>query len=965
MSGNDLVNPHRIGAIAILATAMAAFFVVATPAAAQRISASSIAGTVVDESGGVLPGVAVTAKSPALQVPQLETVTDTDGRYRFADLPAGVYSIRYELSGFQPVAHEGLQLTVGFAARVDVTLKIGTVAETVTIVGGSPVVDLTTTRGGETISADVMKTIPITPTYADLVRMTAGAQVSTTPNIGVLGNSALTSFTAYGLSGQTQVMIDGVDSPIQTFPDFGSAQDIDVKTFGNTADVASPGVMFNFVMKSGGNDYHGRAAEQFMNHSLQSTNVDAQLRAQGLGTGDAVRYYNDADGELGGRIVTNKLWFYGAIRDRRNERSVTGAALNAGPDGVYGTGDEPPFLPQASTTNGTIKISDQITPKYQVVGFYTRERTVDNGVYGTKGAPRFVPYEATSVLYYNPRNWKLEFQGTPNNNLIFTAQVGRSMYLANYQDEPGTANVPARWDRETQIYTGGSITQNGNFAETQRPNNRLQSTGSLSYLPESFLGGKHNFKIGYRVWLQDTEAQEPDHAAGNYQLTYDVANGVHHTPVEIQIFNFPVTPMNNLNEYALYITDSWQVGKRLTFNLGTRWDRTRAFLPAQTKPAGQFSPGGSFPARDINSWNMPAPRAAFALDVTGNGKTVVKGTYGWYNHDMPSNFAETYNQNAGVVTTYKWHDVNGNSNYDPGEVNLNTNGPDFISVTGSANNIINPNLNQTHTHEFTGLLERELIPNMSGRVLYVYRRVVDDYSSINILRPYGVYTNQIVRVDPGPDGVTGTADDRGNVIVYDYPAAYRGSAFVGNQATNRPSDREDYFQTIEFTLTKRPTGRWGTMTSFSATKNHRWLVGIPQTPNDDYFPLDTTWAWDYKASGSYRLPHDVQLSTLLDLQNGAYGQRTYTFRSIPQSSTVTLRLEPYGAETGPVRSVIDLRASKVLRFGTNAVRLDVDALNTFNSNTAWVTNYVSGPTFGYVTQILSPRVIRLGASYEF
>jgi carboxypeptidase family protein len=965
MFGTELGSRHR-GTIAILTAATAALLAIATPAAAQGISSSSITGTVTDESAGVLPGVTVTATSPSLQVPQLVTTTDASGHYRFADLPAGVYSIRYELSGFQPLVREDLQLSVGFAARVDVSLKVGGLEETLTVSGASPVVDVTTTRGGQTLSSDLVnKEIPITHTYADIVRMTPGMRVSTTPNIGVLGNAALTSFSAYGQSGQDQVMIDGVESPSNTFPDFSSAQEIDVKTFGNSADVASPGVVFNMVMKSGGNDFHGRESEQFMNHTLGSDNVDDRLRAQGLGTGDAVRYHNDVNLELGGRIVRDKLWFFGALRDRRNQRSVSGFALDAGPDKQYGTGDEPPFLPEATTTNGTIKLSYQPTAKYQVVGFYTRERTIDYGVLGSKGAARFVPYESSSTLYYNPRNWKFEFRGTPSNHFIYSAQFGRSMYMADYADKPGFDIQPARWDRETQIFTGGSLTQNGNYAETKRPRNRLQSTGSASLLPDSFLGGKHLFKIGYRVWLQDTESQEPNHAAGNYQLTYDVVSGVHHTPVEIQVFNFPVTPVNKMNTYSLYVTDSWQIGSRLTFNFGTRFDRSRAFLPAQTKAPGQFSTGGTFPALDVNSWNRWAPRGAFALDVAGNGKSVVKGTYGWYNHDLPEAFAEVYNPNNAVVTTFRWHDLNGNSNYDPGEVNLDSNGPDFISLTGSANNIINPNLRQPHTHEITGSFERELRTNMSARMLYVYRHAVDDYQDVNVLRPYDVFTNQIVRVDPGPDGVTGNTDDRGNVTLYDYPTAYRGSAFVGNKRTNRSSDREDYYQTVEFTLNKRSAGRWGVLTSFLATKNHRWLVGIPQNPNDDYFPLDTTWAWGYKASGSYRLPYDVMFGALLDLQNGAYGQRTYAFRSIPQLSTATLRLEPYGAEKGPMRSLVNFRASKIFRLGTRSLQLDVDALNAFNSNTAWITNYLSGPTFGYVTQIVSPRVVRLGVAYEF
>jgi hypothetical protein len=80
---------------------------------------------------------------------------------------------------------------------------------------------------------------------------------------------------------------------------------------------------------------------------------------------------------------------------------------------------------------------------------------------------------------------------------------------------------------------------------------------------------------------------------------------------------------------------------------------------------------------------------------------------------------------------------------------------------------------------------------------------------------------------------------------------------------------------------------------------------------------------------------------------------------------VTLRLEPYGGEKGPMRSLVNLRASKIFKFGTRNVQVDADALNAFNSNTAWIQTYVSGPTYGYVTQIVSPRVLRLGISYEF
>ena len=301
-----------------------------------------------------------------------------------------------------------------------------------------------------------------------------------------------------------------------------------------------------------------------------------------------------------------------------------------------------------------------------------------------------------------------------------------------------------------------------------------------------------------------------------------------------------------------------------------------------------------------------------------------------------------YNPNNAVVTTYRWHDLNGNSDYDAGEVNLDTNGLDFITITGAANNIINKDLRQPHTHEITGSLERELMPNMSARVLYVYRHAVDDYQDVNILRPYDVFTNQIVRVDPGPDGVTGNADDGGNVTVYDYPTAYRGSAFVGNKRTNRPSDREDHYQTVEVTLNKRSAARWSVLTSVLATENHRWLTGIPQSPNDNYFPIDTTWAWGYKASGSYRLPYDVQFGALLDLQNGAYGQRTYAFAAFRNRARSPCGSSLYGAEQGPLRSLGQLPSIEDFKFGTKNVQIDADALNAFNSNTAWIKTYVAG-----------------------
>src|ERR1700738_432174 len=125
--------------------AMAMGVLIAPPSAttAQNLSSGSIDGIVTDDTGGALPGVTVTVSSPALQVKQLAEVSDAEGRYRFIDLPRGTYEVRFELTGFQPFVRADLELSAGFNARVNASLKIGTMTETITVSGVSPVVDPT------------------------------------------------------------------------------------------------------------------------------------------------------------------------------------------------------------------------------------------------------------------------------------------------------------------------------------------------------------------------------------------------------------------------------------------------------------------------------------------------------------------------------------------------------------------------------------------------------------------------------------------------------------------------------------------------------------------------------------------------------------------------------------------------------------------------------------------------------
>jgi hypothetical protein len=253
----------------------------------------------------------------------------------------------------------------------------------------------------------------------------------------------------------------------------------------------------------------------------------------------------------------------------------------------------------------------------------------------------------------------------------------------------------------------------------------------------------------------------------------------------------------------------------------------------------------------------------------------------------------------------------------------------------------------------------------------VFKQEEDTYRQINILRPFSAYDIPIQRRDPGPDGTLNTGDDGGYVTIYDYNAAYRGSAFVGNQyQTTSDTNR---FHSIEGAMTRRVTSRWGLMGSFGGTRNHAWLVNLVSNPNELPYRLNQTWTWNAKISGVYQLPWDVQLSGLLTSQSGLKGQRTYQFRQtdpsgppLVQQQTVTLRMEEYGSQTGPAINVVNLRGLKRFALGASQrLEVEVNLYNLLNTNAPNVMTFASGPTFGYVTEILPPRIWRFGVRYLF
>jgi len=937
----------------------------------QSVSSGAIHGVVRDEQAGVLPGVTVTLSSPALQVPELVQVTDAEGEYRFIDLPAGTYRLKFELGGFSTLLRDELRLTVGFTARVDESLKVGTMAESITVSGQSPVVDITSTSAAVAFTKETLEAIPRGRDLQNIFAMAPGV-TQAQMDVGGSTLAARQNISSYGVAAQPKLQYEGMNISMgadQNTPIYfndNSLEEVQVKTSGTDAEVSTPGISMIAIMKSGGNTFHGQYGASMQLPGMQGNNLNDELKAQGLNTPPKLDHFYDVMADLGGRIVKDKLWFYGGYSNQTRSDGTLGFAENPGPDGRYLTGDEPQAYFESSLYQYSAKLSYQMSRNNRLVYAYQQ---------GVKAQPqnagdRFRPLEATRD-YKNPTSiQKGEWQGTLSQRMLANTMFGYTGYVTDYDAARSyaSADKPPRQDLETTLRTGS------HEFHQDKTRDRYQLESSVTFFPEKQFAGQHDFKTGVTVYWDRTSDVYNNNLACNCVLITDRVNGVSGTPFQIRVYNTPVAPLDNEDIYAWYLKDSWRVTDKMTLNLGLRWERQHSYLPEQTFGGSRdwptVFPAGSFPYIDVQTMNRLVPRTGIAYDL--GGRSVVKATFGQYNYILGDTYADVYNKNATGNALFLWHDNNNDKLYQPGEVNLNLNGGDFRNITAAGNSQINPDLLQPTTWETTVSYERELAENFAIRGMYIYKTVSDSIEDINTLRPYSAYSIPITRRDPGPDGALNTADDAGKVTMYDYSSAYAGAAFVNSKKTN--ADNTDSFHSIEFTMTKRSSTRWSGQISYFAVKNHRFLSRIYNSPNDEFFPIDESWAWAGNINGTYRMPYGISVSGFLQSKSGVKGQRTNIFRSadpdggppIAQSSTITLRLEPYGTQSLSAYNLLNLRANKDFRLGgSRRLSVDFDLFNVLNSATPTGANFASGTTFGYATGVVPPRISRIGVRFNF
>ena len=279
----------RMKAWTTLICAWALVLATASPILAQGGGASStgsISGQVVDGNGDVLPGVSVTATSPA-QIGALTAMTNEEGIYRFPSVPPGEYKLEFALAGFSKFVREGIQVTLGFNSAVNVKLGVATLEETVTVTGESPVVDPSATRLQTNYDQQTLASLPNARDMWSLLGATPSVALA---RVDVGGSTAgtQTNYFAYGYFGQNRPLIEGINTTEGTsaagfYLDYGSFEEVFIGAAANSAEMPNPGVLTQFVSKSGGSRLSVNFYYDYENEDIQSTNLPGEQTIPAVG----------------------------------------------------------------------------------------------------------------------------------------------------------------------------------------------------------------------------------------------------------------------------------------------------------------------------------------------------------------------------------------------------------------------------------------------------------------------------------------------------------------------------------------------------------------------------------------------------------------------------------------------------------------------------------------------------------
>jgi hypothetical protein len=759
------------------------------------------------------------------------------------------------------------------------------------------------------------------------------------------------------------------------------SQEVSYQTSGIGADTGAGGVRLNMIPREGGNRFSGDMKGNLRPGAWQGNNITQRHIDKGFTQGGtAIDKISDFTVAEGGPLKKNTLWFFATARDIRTNNLIANTVQK---DGSQGIDDQ--YIRSALA-----RVTWQMSSRNKLAAYYDRL----NKFRGHDMQSRYEP-ETSATVWHSPVYYTTQVKYTSTVTSRLMIEAGYSSNLEYYTNEyqPGIGQergTPAWFNNIAKVETNLGYRKDGITLPTTQSPARYNVQASASYIT-----GSHNLKVGFQRTF-GTFSHTIDMNGDLYQQYNSPAGALYTVPVSVVIRNSPLRYAERLNQdLGLYVQDAWTM-KRLTVNVGLRYEMLDAQVLAGESPAGRFVPARNFAAiADLPNWKDIAPRFAFVYDVFGNAKTALKYSVNRYNAQTTTGIAGVYQPLGSSTATLPWTDKNKDNIaqgtlrcdfvLDPNcEINFNTLPANFGTQATNTYGAYPRTWNLEHGIE----LQHELMPRLSVTASYFKGDFHNLTTSIN--RAWQVEGDPTKNPNYTPltvyNPVTGEP-----ITVYNRTAAAQAKA-VDNFDTFDPNRKRTYSAySLEF------RGRPGRANIFGGVSLERQLntnCTAPDNPNSlrfcDETALGIPFNKNFKMAGSYPLGWGVQVSGAFQSQIGLNSTRnlgsiTRNVDRYPATcpgacpagavilpatfnpTTLTVALEPGGTVFTDRVNQLDLKLSKTFKMGRVSITPNFEAFNVNNSDA--IISYVSTNTlsasFLNPNSILQGRLIGVGTQVKW
>jgi hypothetical protein len=957
--------------------------------AANAQALGTVAGSVKDASGAVLPGVTVEASSPALIEKVRTVVTDGTGLYRLVNLPPGAYTITFTLPGFNTTRREAIEVSIGFTATIDAELRVGAIEETVTVTGESPIVDVQSASQTRSVTAEQFKEIPSSGSWIQLASLVPAIRASTQDVGGSAGDATGATVSAHGARAEDGVsLIDGLrignmyQSSNLTNMSLSPllSDQVDIQLSGQMAETGTNGVIMNLVPRSGGNTFSGSALVNGSHPNLQSSNITDRLRERGLqGASTSLKRLYDINGAVGGPIMRDRLWFYATSRYYTNENYLAGLFYPVDPSAIVRAED-----PSRQAYNGTYTYDNNgrltwgISDKQKISGFYAYQYKVD---------PHWqlnatISPEAVRVTTWHTQLSTTKWTYTATNRLLFEAGIAAGA-------SPDTIKA------DLDAIGGIAIQEQG--GTIARPLTYRAPTGfdfddrlpSQSYnVAGSYITGSHSAKLGIELqrghfWRGDNN----DSTGGIWYRTRD------YIPNQVTI-QAPLSGwQDNLNyNLGIFVQDRWTMD-RLTVSGGVRLD-----LQNESTSAFQATPHRWLPNRntfydaveDVPNWKDINPRVSAAYDLFGTGRTAIKASASRGVEQDSIRYARLNNPATTVdtQTAREWQDGDRDFVVD---CDLLNGSPQDNRATGGdfCGPWLTPNFGNSRPStsydrglmegwgvrpwnwEFSTGIQHEIVPRLSASVAY-FRRVAGNFHiTDNELAgpanytPFSVVAPNDPRLENAGETISGLFDPNGVLPV-------RNVVKNANQFGKQMAHWDGFDITIDSRMQNGLFLQGGVSTGNTMTDNCDVAAKV-DNPSTRFCHFESGYVPQYKGLASYTLPYAVRVSGTVQSLPGPQVAANQVYAGVipslgraPTGGQTTVNLIEPGTEYGDRLNQVDFRFTKIVRTGARArLDLNVDIYNAFNSDAILTQSNTFGAAWQLPLSVIQPRFVKFSARFDF